>query len=65
MQEIGFISGAGDDEEKPDPDECVPEDKGDSVIGDQSTFVENFIQGYEGLIASTVYVMERLANTAK
>lgn len=55
MEEIGIVSGAGET--------CDATDT--SYIGEQSSFLQDFITMYEGVIASAVYVMERLDNSTE
>ena len=60
LTEIGFVGGAGE--------ECADSDQqssGDSSIGDQTTLLEDFINAYEGIIASTVYVAERVTRAVE
>ena len=57
LTEIGFVSGAGE------PEQC--KDTGDSIIGDQSTFSDNAIEAYEGVIAAVVYVAERITDAVE
>ncbi len=48
MEEINFVSGAGDT--------C----DATSGVGDQTTLAQDIINAYEGLIEATVYIMERV-----
>lgn len=56
MSEIGFVSGAGDD--------CPSgEGSGDFAgLGDSSNFGKNLVNIYEGLVAATSHIIERVAN---
>ncbi len=57
MEELNFVSGAGDD----DKCDSGSDDNGRSSVGNQSTLSQDIKEGYEGLIAATVYIMERVA----
>ena len=56
MSEIGFVSGAGDD--------CSSgEDSSDFAgLGDTSQIGKNLVNIYEGLVAATSHIIERVAN---
>lgn len=57
MSEIGFVSGAGDN--------CPSGDSGGNNYGgitDTNTVGKEIIEIYEGLIAATSHIIERVAN---
>ena len=57
MSEIGFVSGAGDD--------CSSGDSGANSYGsinDTSSMGDEIIELYEGLVAATSHIIERVAN---
>ncbi len=60
MEEIGFVSGGNDDkaDKANKADSC---DKATSSVGNQKSLTGDIADAYEGLIAATVYVMERVA----
>lgn len=53
--EIGFVSGAGDD---------CPSDGGNNYGGitDPSSLGDEIVEIYEGLVAATSHIIERVAN---
>ena len=53
MEEIGFVSGAGD---------TCDSGGGTSSVGTQTTLKEDLVAAYEGVIAAVVYVAERVAS---
>jgi len=61
MSEIGFVSGAGDD--------CPGDSGGDSSgntyggISDPASVGNEIISFYEGLVAATSYIIERVAKS--
>ncbi|MCH7537105.1 MAG: hypothetical protein IIB74_09890 [Proteobacteria bacterium] len=56
MSEIGFVSGAGDD--------CPSgeDSSGFAGLGDTSQIGKNLVNIYEGLVAATSHIIERVAN---
>jgi len=57
ISEIGFVSGAGDD--------CSSGDTGANSYGsinDTSSVGDEIIELYEGLVAATSHIIERIAN---
>ena len=56
MSEIGFVSGAGNN--------CPSgeDSSGFAGLGDSSQFGENLVKIYEGLVAATSHIIERVAN---
>jgi hypothetical protein len=57
ISEIGFVSGAGDD--------CSSGDSGANSYGsinDTSSVGDEIIELYEGLVAATSHIIERVAN---
>lgn len=57
ISEIGFVSGAGDD--------CPAGDSGGNNYGgvtDTSSLGQDLIDAYEGLVAATSHIIERVAN---
>ena len=57
MSEIGFISGGHGEQ-------CTG-DGGTSSVGNQSSLSKDAIAAYEGAIAATVYIMERVTAAVK
>ena len=67
LTEIGFVSGAGE-EEPPEKDMEEPEQckrPSDSIVGDQSNFAQDAIAVYEGAIATVVYIAERVTGAVE
>lgn len=57
MSEIGFVSGAGDD--------CSSGDSGGNNYGgitDTNSVGKEIVEIYEGLVAATSHIIERVAN---
>ncbi|MCO4810145.1 MAG: hypothetical protein KC572_00975 [Gammaproteobacteria bacterium] len=57
MSEIGFVSGAGDD--------CSGGDSGGNNYGgitDTNSVGKEIVEIYEGLVAATSHIIERVAN---
>lgn len=55
MSEIGLVSGAGD--------ECSGGGNNYGGVTEPSSLGEDLIEIYEGLVAATSHVIERVANT--
>lgn len=56
MTEIGYVSGAGN--------ACPSGEVGNTIIGvaDSSSLGQDLINIYEGLVAATSHIIERVAN---